>query len=48
MYKDGISDPNDIPAVRISEKDEKVCIRNNRRLKAFQDTGVEINYKNRL
>lgn len=43
--KDGSISPDDIPAIRVVEKDGKIFTLDNRRLKAFQDAGVEINYK---
>ncbi len=43
--KNGSISPNDVPAIRIVEKDGKIFTLDNRRLKAFQDAGVDINYK---
>ena len=43
--KDGTIDPNSIPAIRITEKDGKIFSLDNRRLKAFQDAGVDINFE---
>ncbi|MBZ9731335.1 DUF6443 domain-containing protein [Salegentibacter sp. JZCK2] len=43
--KDGSIDPSSIPAVRITNKDGKIYTLDNRRLKAFQDAGIEVNYQ---
>lgn len=43
--KDGSIDPSSVPAIRIVEKDGKIFTLDNRRLKAFQDAGVPINFQ---
>jgi RHS repeat-associated protein len=43
--KNGSISPNDIPAIRIVEKDGLTFTLDNRRLKAFQDAGLPINYQ---
>ena len=43
--KDGSINPDNISAIRIVEKDGKIFTLDNRRLKAFQDAGVDINYQ---
>ena len=43
--KDGTINPNDIPAIRITSKDGQIFSLDNRRLKAFQDAGVDVNFK---
>ncbi len=43
--QEGKLSANDVPAIRITEKDGKIFSLDNRRLKAFQDAGVDINYE---
>jgi hypothetical protein len=43
--KNGVIDPNSIPPIRIVEKDGIIFTLDNRRLKAFQDAGVDIPYE---
>ncbi|GAB5410182.1 MAG: hypothetical protein BalsKO_25470 [Balneolaceae bacterium] len=43
--KDGSIDPSSIPSIKIVEKDGIIYTLDNRRLKAFQDAGVNINYE---
>ncbi len=43
--KDGSIDPSSIPSIRIVEKDGNIYTLDNRRLKAFQDAGVNVNYE---
>ncbi len=43
--KDGTIDPSSIPPIRIVEKDGEVFTLDNRRLKAFQDTGVAVPFQ---
>ncbi|BDU51675.1 hypothetical protein HLVA_22440 (plasmid) [Haliovirga abyssi] len=43
--KNGSINPDDIPAIRVFEKDGKIYSLDNRRLKAFKDAGLDINVK---
>ena len=43
--KNGTTDPKSVPAARIVEKDGQIFTLDNRRLKAFQDAGVDIKYE---
>ena len=43
--KNGTIDPNSIPPIRIVEKDGMIFTLDNRRLKAFQDAGVDIPFE---
>ncbi|MEK6153140.1 RHS repeat-associated core domain-containing protein [Flavobacteriaceae bacterium 3-367] len=43
--EDGSINADDIPSIRITEKDGKIFTLDNRRLKAFQDAKVDINFK---
>lgn len=43
--KDGSISPNDIPAIQIVEKDGLIFTLDNRRLNAFQEAGVNINFQ---
>ncbi|MCK4260909.1 MAG: hypothetical protein KAX49_18170 [Halanaerobiales bacterium] len=43
--KSGGINSNDIPAIRIFDKNEKIYSLDNRRLYAFQEAGVKVNYK---
>jgi len=43
--KNGTIDPNDIPAIRVVEKDGLIYTLDNRRLYAFQKAGIPIKYQ---
>ena len=43
--KDGSINPSDIPAIRIVERNNSVFTLDHRRLKAFQDAGVDVPFK---
>ena len=45
QLKEGKIDPSKVDPIRIVEKDGKIFSLDNRRLKAFQDAGVEVPYK---
>ena len=43
--KNGTVDPSSIPAIRLVERNGKIFTLDNRRLKAFQEAGIEIPYQ---